>query len=366
MTVLYDHQIFQVQKYGGISRYFHEIISRAAQCPELEVALFLGLNINGYGLNRSQEKYLRFFGLQRPEIPKTTPLFVLANQLLFPWFLRKSNPAVYHQTYYSEFAPHFKGLRVVTVYDMIHEVYPRYFAADDPTPALKKRAVDRADVVLAISHSTKRDLMRFCGTPERKIVVTPLANSLTAKPQDFSLVDAPYFLFVGGRAGYKNFEFMLKAFCAHDKVAREFKLVCFGGGPLTDRENEIIRRHQLDGRVLNFSGADEILATLYKHATALVYPSLYEGFGLPILEAMHYGCPVLTSSSSSIPEVAGDAALYFDPLSRQQFVSQLERIALSAAERERLNALGRVQEQKFNWDLTFKATLESYNLASRP
>ncbi|MGZ3687854.1 MAG: glycosyltransferase, partial [Bdellovibrionota bacterium] len=177
MTCLYDHQIFQVQRYGGISRYFFEIISRLARSGELEIDLFQGLNVNGYGLEKFKPHFRRYFGMRKPEIPRATPLFSAANQLLLRGFARTRRSDIYHSTYYSDLLPSFQGRRVVTVYDMIHELFPENFVGD-PTSARKRTAVERADRVISISHSTKQDLVRIFGIPPEKIEVVHLANSL--------------------------------------------------------------------------------------------------------------------------------------------------------------------------------------------
>src|SRR5439155_12251123 len=137
--------------------------------------------------------------------------------------------------------------------------------------------------------------------------------------------DRPYLLFVGNRGTYKNFDLLARTYARSDRLQREFDIVCFGG----QRESSHPARLEQLGiasRVQYFSGGDQVLANLYRHAFALVYPSKYEGFGIPPLEAMHYGCPVIASNAGSLPEVVADAGLMFDPNSEDDLLNKLYRL----------------------------------------
>lgn len=363
MNILYDHQIFQAQRFGGISRYFYELISRISSHDEdPEVSLFLGLFINEYGLESLSGQMAHFFGKRRPEIPKTGRFFGHINQILLNRFAKRTGATLYHPTYYASPLAGHRGARVVTVYDMIHEIFPDLFPSKDQTSALKRRAVDRADRIIAISHSTKKDLVRLWGVPEGKIDVIHLANALVVTKEEgrASLCDGPYFLFVAGRSGYKNFSLLLNAYASSEQLKKEFKLVSFGGGPLTLSEQKEIERLRLKGRVIHFSGKDTDLVGLYSGAVALVYPSAYEGFGLPLLEAMKYGCPVICSSTSSIPEVAGDAACYFEVGESESLAEKMIRVANQTEFRQNFIQKGQEQEKLFSWSRCAEETLSCY------
>ena len=363
MRILYDHQIFTWQRYGGISRYYYELISRICRIPEMDVSIFLGLNINEYVVPALRKDCRSYFGIKVPASTGMIRAYKAINCMLFNVALYSgSKPDLYHQTNYSNVAPLYAGRRVVTVLDMIHERYPEHFPPHDKTTRIKRDAVARAEGVICISQSTKRDLIDLFQVPERKIKVIYLGNSLTRTTSDASPVNAPYILYVGLREHYKNFTALSRAYARSPRLSREFKLVCFGGGFFTAAEQNELASLGIAANVLHRSGDDGLLASLYAHASVLVYPSLYEGFGIPPLEAMHYGCPVLASHASSIPEVVGDAGLYFDPAEPNDLLQKLEGLLGNDSLRDQLRWRGRRQEQKFSWDICAKETSEFYRM----
>ena len=137
--------------------------------------------------------------------------------------------------------------------------------------------------------------------------------------------DAEYLLYVGYRNGYKNFKRFIKAFASSDLLKNRFALVAFGGGPFSNEEKESFSELEIGTQIRHLDGTDLHLAHCYAHATALIYPSLYEGFGLPILEAMTANCPVICSHHGSLTEVAGEAAAYFDGSSIEDIKHAMEK-----------------------------------------
>ena len=142
---------------------------------------------------------------------------------------------------------------------------------------------------------------------------------------------------------------MLYAF-ARSRYKKDLSLVFFSGGELTQNEKHLLVHLKVEKRVKYMSGNDDILANLYKYAEVFVYPSLYEGFGLPVLEAMHYGTPVIVSDKASLPEVAGDAAVYFNPISVDELEECINSLLDDREQRERIKQAGILQEKKFSWD----------------
>jgi glycosyltransferase involved in cell wall biosynthesis len=360
IRILYDHQIFSLQRYGGVSRYFYELISRFSAMTNVDVSFFQGLHINGYGVERYRDRLRHFWGHRRPAIPKTHYLFRAFNHFLFSRVTRSWKADLYHATYYASLPASSAGKRILTVYDMIHERYPAFTAPRDKAARDKKVAVDRADGIICISESTKRDLMQYLKIPEEKIRVIYLANSLSAVVDLLPIVQRPYLLYVGDRNTYKNFSFFLSVYAKDKRINSRVDLVCFGGGPFTSPERKAIASRGLEDKVSWQSGPDAVLANLYAHAAAFVYPSLYEGFGIPPLEAMHYGCPVLVSDTSSLPEVVGDAGLYFSPTSEDSLLAQLDRILTDSGLRQKLIGRGYVRDQQFSWNTTAEETLQFY------
>jgi len=364
MKILYDHQIFSAQVFGGISRYFFELMSNFRHVEEVECFLALRYSNNSYlkGAEWAQCKPFfpgrRFFG-------KTTLINTL-NGLESRRSIRSSNYDIFHPTYFHPYYLPLVGSRpvVVTVYDMTHELYPELFPASNLTTAWKRAVIGSAARIVAISENTKKDLLRFYPVEEKRITVVHLANSLHEPPDSAAFLDLPakYFLFVGQRGGYKNFDFFVKAIAPLLRVQPSLSVICAGGGAVTPQENAMFAALGIIGRVRQCMASDNALWSLYSKAVAFVFPSLYEGFGIPVLEAFSAGCPVLLSNRSSLPEIAGDAAWYFDPEDEKSLANVLSRVLDDAAERENLITRGRERGGAFSWEkvaLETKAVYES-------
>ena len=356
MNILYDSQIFMLQRYGGISRYFYELIRYLI--PLESILLHVGFNNNRYGIS-SLKGYKRIWGHHIKDMKGKTRLCSYLNALHFKYFAWHEDADIYHPTYYENYEiPGAK--KVVTVYDMIHELFPQEFWGDR-TAEKKAKILQDADGIIAISENTKKDLIRLFGIPQEKIRVIYLANSLSASLQDVSVVEMPYLLYVGNRSGYKNFMGFAQAF-AGSQYKNDVKLVCFGGGEFTKSERDSLIRMGIWERTVYCSGGDDVLSNLYQFAVAFVYPSIYEGFGLPLLEAMHHGTPVLTGATSSIPEVAGDAAEYFNPNEPESIREVMDRLLSDADRRQELRVRGREREKMFSWQRCAEETLDFYRV----
>lgn len=362
LKITFDHQTFSFQRYGGISRYFFELISRLASAPDTHVSLLLGFYVNEYGLEALEQQVDRFIGQRRPTLPlpRRDALFNRLNDLMLRPALAKDDADIFHQTYFFNTCRPPNARHIVTVHDMITEIHPESFTPRTRITRQKRAAVQAADGIICVSQNTKRDLMTHFQVPEKQIAVIYHANSLTVAPDLKRPVDNPYVLFVGNRSGYKNFEGLARAFAASSTLG-DLHLVCFGGGPFTPDESRLLVTLGIAERVRHFAGPDSVLATLYGHARAFVFPSKYEGFGIPPLEAMHYGCPVLVARSSSIPEVVGEAGLYFDPEHEDQLIEQLCRIVHNEGLRADLIVKGHTQEQQFSWDRCCEETRTFYD-----
>jgi len=364
MKVVYDSQIFATQEFGGISRYFCALASQMANFPETEARIVAPLYVNGYlkvlGNNIAVGQYVR-------RLPKTSWIINTLSATLFRPLSGMMRPDILHETYYAE-RPTCGGKmpRALTVYDMIHERCPGSFAANDPTARIKACAVQRADHIFCISENTRRDLLDIHQLPEDRVTVTYLGYD--ALPQSaLTAADlvgaAPYLLYVGGRHGYKNFEGLLRAFAASSWLRNNLRLVVFGAAAFSREERDLIAAlGLLESQVIHLGGGDERLAALYKGAAAFVYPSKYEGFGIPPLEAMSLDCPVICSNTSSIPEVVGDAGEYFSPLDIESIGAAIEQVLQSPARRAELVAIGQSRCKLFSWE---RCARETYNVYRR-
>ena len=247
---------------------------------------------------------------------------------------------------------------------MIHERFPENFSPADPTRREKAMAVARADHVICVSEQTRKDLIDILGVSAGKTSVVHLGFALTNGPRPAEKrppLEQPYVLFVGSRGGYKNFSQLLLAYAASPALHEQVRLVCFGGGAFRPEELDAIAKTGLDpSKVIQMAGGDDVLANCYRHARAFIYPSRYEGFGIPPLEAMSFDCPVACSNVSSIPEVVGDAAEMFDPDSVDAMARAVERVVNDDDRRRSLIALGRERLKKFSWAACAKETLNVY------
>ena len=363
MRIAYDYQIFSKQRYGGVSRYFFEVANHLAGSDDgmIDCLINSPVYVNKY-LHFSRHD-LRISGLCLPAIPRTGRIRSSINNLFSPLAFNAWQPDISHETFYSPKSVSPPGSRiVVTVYDMIHELYPESFSASDRTKEFKKIAVERADHIICISDNTRNDLIRFLGVSQDKISVVPLgfglAHNAFAKLPD---PKRPFLLYVGLRSGYKNFQGLLSAYASCSELSDNYDLVVFGGGVLKSFEFEMMQRLGVPlEQVRHVAGDDGVLASLYQQASVFVYPSLYEGFGIPPLEAMSFDCPVACSNSSSIPEVVADAAIQFNPSDNDAIVDALVKLLSSSALRTNLINRGRDRVKLFSWDKCAMETLEVY------
>lgn len=356
MRILYDHQVFSWQKYGGISRYFYEIITRISR-KNANIDLFKGFNINEYPLNKENING-NYISYKRVLIPKTGFIYNALNLLILNKKHTKIKYDVYHPTYYNYYEMINKKKLIVTVHDMIHELYYPLFKNDD-TSMKKKKILSKADKIISVSENTKKDLINIFSIPENKIKVIYHGNSLINIVDNGPLHKEPYLLYVGNRGFYKNFMRLLESY-ARLKYNRDISLVCFGGGKFNNKEKNFILKMKLEKKVKLYMGDDAILSNLYRYAKAFIYPSLYEGFGIPLLEAMHYQCPIVASNSSSIPEILCDAGLYFNPNSVEDICIKIEKILEDDKLKNILCANGNEREKNFSWDKCAEQTYELY------
>lgn len=361
MRILYDHQAFSRQKYGGVSRYIYELASRvpiiSGDESEVFAPLFSSYLLKSF-LNRSS-------GICLPKFRGSAVSLDMINAWMGKLLVAaRKDVDIFHETYYTSrsYCPP-AAKRIVTVHDMIHELFPESFSKLDRTTQNKRRAVLRADHVICNSESTRRDLLQFIDIPPEKTSVIHLGHSLSnvdeKNPVKGSL-SKPYLLYVGNRGEYKNFNRLLRAYAQSGTLNNNFSLVCFGGGKATPDEKKEIAMLGVQEKILFTAGPDAALAHCYVNASAFIYPSLYEGFGIPPLEAMSYRCPVVCSNTSSIPEVVADAAEFFHPHSCEDITSAIERVVGSTERTEQLICNGLARIQHFTWDRCAKATLRQY------
>jgi glycosyltransferase involved in cell wall biosynthesis len=359
IRVAYDSQIFGLQQFGGISRYFCELAIRVAHAPHFAARVLTALHINDYLRDASipgRGTYLR---------PSRTAgrLSRAVNLVYSPVAACINKPHVIHETYYRESkSSRPQCARVVTVFDMIYEKFRDMFPGADSIRRAKRDAVARADRIICISEQTRRDLIDILGVPEEKAEVVYLGFGMPQAAVEAAVpCPRPFLLYVGARAGYKNFDRLLTAFASSAMLRKQFCLVAFGGGKFNRVELERLRVLGLDDdSVVQVAGDDATLAGLYVRACCFVYPSLYEGFGIPPLEAMSLGCPVVSSNASSIPEVVGDAAALFHAEDVDSIRQTIENVVADDKLRSILVASGMQRIKQFSWERCASQTMDVY------
>lgn len=362
MKVAFDYQIFMCQAYGGISRYFVRLTQELISMGE-DLRILSPIHQNRY-LKELPAEQVKGIKLDRFP-PKSSRLFSVVNRQIASVLASSYQPDILHETYYAArpLRGDFNG-RILTVYDMIHEKFSCEFRSEDPTSRYKTLAVSRADHIICISHSTKKDLCQLFDVPEDKISVVHLGfeKFKVSRVEDpLNTSERPYLLYVGSRGGYKNFVGMLKAVASRGILRNTFDLVAFGGGRFNPTEMNLIR--DLGFRkedVRQIGGDDRKLGALYSGAAAFVYPSLYEGFGLPPLEAMAHNCPVVTSNTSSMPEVVGPAGEYFDPTDIDAQAEAISSVVFDSSRRDELIFEGQKRLDHFSWSRCASETRDIY------
>ncbi len=359
IRVLFDHQIFSLQKYGGISRYFVELYKQfKSMSSSIEVVIPILVSDNEY-FNKAKERKPSM--IENCEYKGKRPLFYFLNRIFQKFLFSSSKFDIIHSTYFDpEFLNKSKCKKVVTVYDMIHEVFPFYFRNNDRTSEMKRKSVALADRVICISENTKKDLCRYFPIDEKKVDVVYLGSNMKRTETQKLCLPPRYLLFVGKRGQYKNFDNFIKAFSTLSELHSDLSVVACGGGTFSDEEILMLKGLKVQDKVFQRDFSDLDISEVYSRAFCFVFPSLYEGFGIPVLESFLTGCPALLSNRSSLPEIGGDAALYFNPDSVNSIRGQLEQVISNRELRKKMIRSGFEQAKKFPVSKVANDTIEVY------
>ena len=361
MKIAYNSSIFFTQKYGGISRYFCSIINEFINDKKI-IKVFSPIYENNYLLDLSN-KYKKGFYIPRYPVPDL--LKNIIDHISFTQ-IENSNFDIIHDTYYSENIFNYKNKKkVITVYDLIHEKFPQLYNNKDLEK--KKKVIQGSDAIICISQNTKDDLIKYYNVDEKKINVIYLGCnhvSINLSSKNLFNYDIPrnFIFFVGSRLKYKNFELLIKSYCMSKKLKNDFNIVCFGGGKFTKNEREFFNEFNIQEKLFHFEGNDDLLSFLYSQAKLFVFPSQYEGFGIPLLEAMSIGCPVLASNTNIFKEICKDGVHYFSNNNVNDLFEKLEQLLYSKIDLLSKNKLALSISRTFNWK---KCAVETYNVYNK-
>lgn len=362
MKILYDHQIFSHQRFGGVSRYFTNLINHADKNKNIETKL---------GLVTSKNEYMpkSFDFISKRLGKKLYKRIISINKKKSKRLLENYNYDVFHPTYYNPyFLPFLKDKPfVLTVHDMMPELFPEFYPSDFSDIVYKKLLVKKASKIIAVSNQTKNDLIKLLSVDEKKISVVHHCVNLKSKQIKNHNYKIPknYLLYVGSRILYKNFTTFIKSIAPILIKHSDLKLVLAGGGEITESEKKLICKLNLKSNIVHFKNFDDhLLSLLYTNAKAFIFPSLYEGFGIPILESFSNHCPVLLSDTPVFKEIAEDNCLYFDPKSEESIRDKIQNILEDDKLRKKLIKKGLTRLSNFTPDKTFFNTLDVYKSIS--
>lgn len=354
--ILYDSLIFDLQKHGGISRYFCEIISRLNMPYDISVRYTENHYLAQSKISKHYTPIPHFF------FKHFAQRYYHKNQRLTKRLLLETAPYLFHPTYYNLSFLKYIGNNpfVVTVHDMTYERLPEYFSGAKATIQLKKEIITKANRIIAISENTKKDIVEILNIDPKKIDVIYHGTSIQAPIRRHKLsLPNKYLLFVGDRTSYKNFQRLLEAFANIRKTTKDLYLVCTGK-PFSLDEQKQISELRVEAQTIQLSVNDENLNELYNRAALFVYPSLYEGFGIPILEAYACNCPVALSNASCFPEIAGNAGIYFNPYSVESMADTIVDVINNKDECSRLIAAGKERLKSYSWEKATQETEKTY------
>lgn len=365
--IFLDPQCFYSQKFGGISRLFSEFWVNASKNENVEIICPLiyseNLHLADHNLNPI------FFKFLHNKKGKGKQLINAIQKRLNKWYtifkLKTVDYDVLLSTNYDSYFLKYIGNKplVVTVFDLIQERFPNYFDFEKKLMENKKLLCKKSNKIVAISHSTKRDLLEYYDKiNELKVDVIHLSQSIdTSKNIHLKWLPKKYVLFVGKRELYKQFNTVLQAMVEIFKTDQDVFLVCAGGGDFTSKEIKNLIDLKVDHRVIQQNFFDNELHSIYNKAEMFIFPSEYEGFGIPTLEAMMSNCAVILSNSSSLPEIGEDAALYFEPNDVEDLVLKIKTILENSNVKQCLQQKGKLQAQKFSWEKMTNQYLQTIN-----
>lgn len=353
MKILFDHQLFSWQRYGGASKYFAMLLSHLPK--ELWDTTTIFSN-NEYVetldlFPRKHFLYNHFFRGQGRIMHELNKPYTC-------YRLKRQDYNIYHQTHFDPF-----GLKWIGTKPMVTTFHDINFSTLNPDPKVVKwqqESLKRADKVIAVSENTRKDVIDLFNLDPTKVSVVYHGIEPVENLNQPRLIENPYILYVGTRENHKNFDRFILAYSKLANKYKEIQIVCTWK-PFSQQEYVKFKDLGISDRIVHFSANENEMNSLYQNALFYCFPSLYEGFGLPILEAMANHCPVVLSDTSCFPEIAAEAGLYFNPTDIDDIIDKLEQAITNTSLRETLVDKGIHRVANFSWEKSAQKHLEIYN-----
>ena len=372
MKVLFDHIVFQSQKIGGVSKALVEMMSNLPSDIDIEIAIKESDNVylrecatlaqSIAPIKKGIESFFPTINFRGKSVlfSYLSGLGLLKNsfQLNMSYCKEKMNAGqydVFQPTHYnSYFLKYNKKPFVFIIHDIIPELFPEFYNRKHPDIIQREKIIGKASHIVAISNNTKKDIIERWHLREDNVSVIPW-GAPSVDPSTFNIIlPYRYILYVGGRNRYKRFDFFVREARRFLIENPDVKVVCTGRD-FTEKEKVLFEQLGLKDRFVTMFVDTNTLYSLYHHAICFVFPSIYEGFGLPVLEAMACGCPALISDASCFPEIGGDAAFYIetDKNGSSNINEMLNKLAsLSDGDRSIIISKGLSRAKSFSWEKT--------------
>ena len=357
-NILCNSQFFH-QRFGGVTRYSSCLIKKMID-NRINFKICAPIYKNNY-IKKIDKKYV--FGVHVLKYPNVSILRYINNSIS-KFFLKDNKNKLIHFMYDPEYLPkNLSQKKILTIHDTIHEKFSASYK--DNFFSKRKKILEKMDRIICVSENTKKDLIEFYNLNNKKISVIynggDHLNDVLISEKSNKSSEKPYILYVGSRSKYKNFRLFVESYKKSERLVNDFKIVCFGGGNFSKNEINFFRNLKISDNIDLISGNDATLKFYYKNASLFVYPSLYEGFGLSILEAINIDCPVLVSDIPVFREILNNNINFFDPKSHEDLIFNMEKILFSNDNKNKLISNGKEISKKYLWSNCYTQTVDLYN-----
>ena len=327
MQVLIHNSLFFHQRYGGVSRY-SSCLSKGLIDKEINLSLIAPIFKNKYIKNIQK---LKIHGIYISRYPNLKILRKI-NDNLVDYYKDSLKADIIHDTYYPTNYNRNSKKKILTIHDTIHEKFSNIYKIDYID--IRKKLIKNIDLFICVSQNTRNDFIEYYNIPNDRVFVIPhghehLTDTVSFDISNEKITNKPFILYVGGRLRYKNFKVLIEAYSKIKEIKNNYNIVCYGGEKITKEELTFFRKLGIEKNIIKIDGSDSLLKSLYKNSKLLVSTSLYEGYGLNILEAISADCPILVNNINVYKDIYKDSINYYDYNNLDHLVNKLQEILIN-------------------------------------